>query len=68
MIAAMKRGSLAGTPNACKQGLPIVLIADKKFADNNPSRGKVSCALPALVDMSSTRRPRACFRVQAFHP
>ena len=27
---------IAGTVNSCKRGLPIVLMADKKFADKNP--------------------------------
>jgi ABC-type nitrate/sulfonate/bicarbonate transport system substrate-binding protein len=37
MFSGEEKGwKVAGTPNACKQGLPIVLIADKTFADKNP--------------------------------
>lgn len=31
-----KGWKVVGTPNSCKEGLPIVLIADKKYADANP--------------------------------
>ena len=31
-----KGWKVVGTPQTCKQGLPIDLIADKKFADQNP--------------------------------
>lgn len=33
-----KGWKVASTPNACKVGLPITLIADKKFADANPEQ------------------------------
>ncbi len=35
-IGEQKKWTIAATPNACKVGLPIALIADKKFADANP--------------------------------
>jgi len=35
-VGQAKGWQIVGTPKACKQGLPIDIIADKKFADNNP--------------------------------
>ena len=37
MYAGEEKGwKVVGTPKTCKQGLPIDIIADKKFADKNP--------------------------------
>jgi len=37
MYAGEEKGwKVVGTPQTCKQGLPIDIIADKKFADANP--------------------------------
>ncbi|MDR0338896.1 MAG: ABC transporter substrate-binding protein [Desulfovibrio sp.] len=37
MYAGQDKGwKIVGTPNSCGQGLPIDIVADKKFADANP--------------------------------
>ena len=35
-VGEQKGWKVVGTPNSCKVGLPITLIADKKFADEHP--------------------------------